>query len=119
MKYLAKRLLLKRVINEKDLYTFNKIKKLYGLDFINKIQNMFNDLNIHENFNAQFNNKYIDVLGPVEAPRFLLRGQYRYRILLKGNNRKNLNKFTRQMLDLSPKPPLVKVIVDVDPYSFM
>ena len=63
--------------------------------------------------------KSIDVLGPVEAPRFLLRGQYRYRILLKGNNRKNLNKFTRQMLDLSPKPPLVKVIVDVDPYSFM
>ena len=63
--------------------------------------------------------KSIDVLGPVEAPRFLLRGQYRYRILLKGKNRKNLNKFTRQMLHLSAKPPLVKVIVDVDPYSFM
>ena len=63
--------------------------------------------------------KFIDVLGPVEAPRFLLRGKYRYRILLKGNNRKNLNNFTRQMLDLFTKPPLVKVIVDVDPYSFM
>ena len=63
--------------------------------------------------------KNIDVLGPTEAQRFLLRGKYRFRILLKGNNRKNLNKFTRKMLDLCKKPPSVKVIIDVDPYSFM
>ena len=34
----------------------------------------------------------IELLGPVEATIFLLRGKYRYRILLKGNNRKNSKK---------------------------
>ena len=63
--------------------------------------------------------KNINILGPVEAPIYLLRGKYRYRILLKGNNRKNLNKFNRKMLDSNPKPSSIKVIVDVDPYSFI
>ncbi len=63
--------------------------------------------------------KEISLLGPVEAPIFLLRGKYRYRILLKGNNRKNLNKLTLNMLKISPKPASIKVVVDVDPYSFM
>ena len=31
----------------------------------------------------------ISVLGPVEAPLNLLKGQFRYRILLKGKSRKN------------------------------
>jgi len=61
----------------------------------------------------------INILGPVEAPIFLLRGQYRFRILIKGNNRQNLNKFTKFILQKCPQPSLVKLIVDVDPYSFM
>ena len=32
--------------------------------------------------------KNISILGPVEAPIFLLRGKYRYRLLMKGNSRK-------------------------------
>jgi len=61
----------------------------------------------------------IELLGPVEATIFLLRGKYRYRILLKGNNRKNLNIFNKKMLNFVDKPSSVKVVVDVDPYSFM
>ena len=64
------------------------------------------------------NDQSIDILGPVEAPIFLLRGKYRYRILLKGSNRNRLNKFTQKMLNFTIKPPPLKVIVDVDPYSF-
>ena len=64
------------------------------------------------------NDKTIDILGPVEAPIFLLRGKYRYRILLKGKNRNTLNKFTQKMLNFTIKPPTLKVVVDVDPYSF-
>ena len=64
------------------------------------------------------NDNRISILGPVQAPIFLLRGKYRFRILLKGGNRKNLNKFTIKMLNFIPKPPSVKVIVDVDPYTF-
>jgi len=60
-----------------------------------------------------------DVLGPVEAPINLLKGQFRYRILLKGKSRKNLNVFTKKMVNSVKIPSAVKVIIDVDPYTFM
>ncbi|MDC0058157.1 primosomal protein N' [Pelagibacteraceae bacterium] len=66
--------------------------------------------------------KYSDdcnVLGPVEAPINLLKGQFRYRILLKGKSRKNLNIFTKKMLNSFKIPSAVKVVIDVDPYTFM
>jgi primosomal protein N' (replication factor Y) len=61
----------------------------------------------------------LNILGPVEAPIFLLRGKYRFRILIKGNNRKILNKFTKFILQKCPPPTNIKLVVDVDPYSFM
>jgi len=61
----------------------------------------------------------ISVLGPVEAPINLLKGQFRYRILLKGKSRKNLNIFTKKMVKSVNIPSVVRVIIDVDPYSFM
>ena len=61
----------------------------------------------------------LSVLGPVEAPIFLLRGQYRFRLLIKGGSRKILNKFTRKIIKLYPPPPSIKLLVDVDPYSFV
>ncbi len=65
------------------------------------------------------NNENIKVLGPVEAPISLLRGQYRYRILIKGDNRKNLNKLTKKIVQKAKLPSSVKLIIDVDPYTFM
>ena len=65
------------------------------------------------------NDENIKVLGPVEAPISLLRGQYRYRILIKGNNRKNLNKLTKIIVGKVKLPSSVKLIIDVDPYTFM
>ncbi|MDC0498243.1 primosomal protein N' [Alphaproteobacteria bacterium] len=59
------------------------------------------------------------VLGPVEAPINLLKGQFRYRILLKGKSRKNLNIFTKKMVSSVKIPSAVRVIIDVDPYTFM
>ena len=59
------------------------------------------------------------VLGPVEAPINLLKGQFRYRILLKGKSRKNLNIFTKKMVSSVKIPSAVKVVIDVDPYTFM
>ena len=63
--------------------------------------------------------KNINILGPVAAPIFLLRGKYRYRLLIRGNSRKTLNEYTRSILKKSPTPSSLKVIIDVDPYSFM
>jgi len=65
------------------------------------------------------NNENIKVLGPVEAPIALLRGQFRFRILIKGNNRKNINKLTKKIVRDAKLPASVKLIIDVDPYSFM
>ncbi len=65
------------------------------------------------------NDENIKVLGPVEAPIFLLRGHYRYRILIKGNNRKKLNKLTKKIVGSTNLPSSLKLIIDVDPYTFM
>ena len=61
----------------------------------------------------------INILGPVEAPINLLKGQFRYRILLKGKNRKNLNIFTKKMVSSVKIPSSVRLVIDVDPYTFM
>ena len=61
----------------------------------------------------------IIIFGPVEAPIFLLRGQYRFRLLIKANNRSLLNQYTKYLLQKCPIPSSIKLVVDVDPYSFM
>ena len=63
-------------------------------------------------------NSNVNILGPVESPIFLLRGLYRYRLLLKGDSRRYLNKFTRNLIKNMPPPSNLRVIIDVDPYSF-
>ena len=63
--------------------------------------------------------KTISILGPVEAPLFLLRGKYRYRILLKGKSRRSLNNFTRKMIKNCPSPSNLRIVIDVDPYTFL
>ncbi len=69
-----------------------------------------------------FNKKYSDevtVLGPVEAPINLLKGQFRFRILIKGKSRRNLNNLTKKMLSSIKIPSNVRIVIDVDPYTFM
>ncbi len=68
---------------------------------------------------SNYKPKNITILGPVEAPIFLLRGQYRFRLLIKGNSRKILNEYTRFLLKKYPIPTSLRRIIDVDPYSFM
>ena len=61
----------------------------------------------------------VSILGPVEAPIFLMRGKYRFRLLIKGNSRKVVNNYTKLLLNSCPEPQNIKKIVDVDPYSFL
>ena len=61
----------------------------------------------------------ITILGPVEAPLFLLRGQYRFRLLLKAKSRSKLNNFTRNLFKYCPIPHNLRLIIDVDPYTFI
>ncbi len=62
----------------------------------------------------------IDLLGPAEAPIFMVRGRYRFRILVKTSRRVDVQAFLRAMLDGAPKPKgNLRVYVDIDPQSFL
>jgi primosomal protein N' (replication factor Y) len=59
------------------------------------------------------------ILGPAPAPLALLRGRYRYRLLLNARRSAGLQQVIRQWLALVDHPPGVRVGVDIDPYSFV
>ncbi len=60
------------------------------------------------------------VLGPAEAPIALLRGRYRFRLLVKTERTIDLQSYLRDWLARGPKlRGNVRVTVDVDPQSFL
>jgi primosomal protein N' (replication factor Y) len=62
----------------------------------------------------------IVVLGPAEAPLALLRGRWRFRLLVKAPRSADVQGFLRALLAAAPKPKgNVRVDVDVDPMSFL
>jgi primosomal protein N' (replication factor Y) (superfamily II helicase) len=61
----------------------------------------------------------IAVLGPAPAPLSLLRGQHRLRLLLHTSRSVNIQSVIREWLGKTRRPNAVRVMVDVDPYSFM
>jgi primosomal protein N' (replication factor Y) len=62
----------------------------------------------------------IMVLGPAEAPLALIRGRHRFRLLVHGPERANMQAFLRQMIGSAPRPRgSVRVSVDIDPQSFL
>ncbi|QDY99919.1 primosomal protein N' [Nitratireductor mangrovi] len=65
-------------------------------------------------------NADIQVLGPAEAPLALIGGRYRFRLLVHGGKRADLQSFARAMLAAAPRPRgSVRVQVDIDPQSFL
>jgi primosomal protein N' (replication factor Y) len=62
----------------------------------------------------------IHVLGPAEAPLSVIRGRYRYRLLVKASREADLQAYLRLWLDAVEKPKGdVRLAVDIDPYSFL
>lgn len=62
----------------------------------------------------------ISVLGPAEAPLALVRGRYRFRLLLQGTRRANMQSFIRAMIAKGPKiRGTTRVQIDIDPQSFI
>ncbi|MET3580972.1 primosomal protein N' (replication factor Y) [Mesorhizobium robiniae] len=60
------------------------------------------------------------VLGPAEAPLSLLGGRHRFRLLIQGERRADMQGFIRAMLADGPKiRGSVRVQVDIDPQSFL
>jgi primosomal protein N' (replication factor Y) (superfamily II helicase) len=61
----------------------------------------------------------IAVLGPAPAPLAMLRGQHRMRLLLHVSRNVNIQSVLRAWLHAASWPTGVRVMVDVDPYSFL
>ncbi len=62
----------------------------------------------------------ISVLGPAEAPLALVRGRYRFRLLVHGRRSSDMQAFLRSMLAHAPKERgSVHVQLDIDPQSFL
>jgi primosomal protein N' (replication factor Y) len=62
----------------------------------------------------------IMILGPAEAPLALVAGRHRFRLLMQGERRADMQGFVRAMLADGPKPRgSVRVQVDIDPQSFL
>jgi primosomal protein N' (replication factor Y) (superfamily II helicase) len=60
------------------------------------------------------------VLGPAEAPLALIRGRYRFRLLVKSRRAFDLSAYLRAWLAAAPKTKgNLKLEVDVDPQSFL
>ena len=62
----------------------------------------------------------VRVLGPAEAPLALVRGRYRFRLLVKAPRALRSLGYLRDWLAAAPKPKgKLKLEVDVDPQSFL
>ena len=61
----------------------------------------------------------MDVYGPAPAPLAMLRGRHRYRLLIHARRGLDVQDVVRAWLGALDWPPKVRVIVDVDPYSFV
>ncbi|GHC73833.1 primosomal protein N' [Limoniibacter endophyticus] len=62
----------------------------------------------------------IAILGPAEAPLAVLAGRHRFRLLVQGEKRSDLQGFIRQLLERAPKERgSLRVHVDIDPQSFL
>jgi primosomal protein N' (replication factor Y) len=59
------------------------------------------------------------VLGPAPAPLAMLRGRHRHRLLVQARRDLPLPAILRGWLARVPVPSAVRVVVDVDPYSFV
>ena len=58
------------------------------------------------------------IFGPAPAPLSLLRGRYRYRLLLKSGRDTNVQKIVREWLSRIKIPGAARIRIDVDPYAF-
>ncbi|MBV1918890.1 MAG: primosomal protein N' [Sphingomonadaceae bacterium] len=61
----------------------------------------------------------IAILGPAPAPLALLRGRYRYRLLINARRSAQVQRVIRDWLGPLHFPRSIRVSVDIDPYSFV
>jgi primosomal protein N' (replication factor Y) len=62
----------------------------------------------------------VQVLGPAEAPLAVMKGRYRFRLLVKSARNVDLSRYLRDWIAAGPQPKgNLKLEIDVDPQSFL
>ncbi|WP_458758635.1 primosomal protein N' [Afipia sp. TerB] len=62
----------------------------------------------------------VQVLGPAEAPLAVIKGRYRFRLLVKSARNVDLSRYLRDWIAAGPQPKgNLKLEIDVDPQSFL
>lgn len=61
----------------------------------------------------------LHLLGPAPAPLYMLRGKFRYRLLVKADRSLNLPDYMRGWVDALDVPSSVRIKIDIDPMSFL
>jgi primosomal protein N' (replication factor Y) len=65
------------------------------------------------------NTEGIDVYGPADAPLSLVRGMWRKRFLVRADRNRDLQGFMNAWLKSLKAPNAVRVVTDIEPYSFL
>lgn len=63
--------------------------------------------------------KGIEVLGPAKAPLYRLRGELRMRFLVKAGRKIRIQSYIRDWMNRVRIPSPVRLVIDIDPYSFL
>lgn len=63
--------------------------------------------------------KEVQLLGPAPAPMSFLRGQHRYRLILRSAKKFHIQKYIKAVLERVKAPSALKVKIDIDPFSFV
>jgi len=61
----------------------------------------------------------VQILGPAPAPIALLRGKYRWRIMINAEKKVNIQNVVRTILKPHKIPQSIKIHIDIDPVSFV
>jgi len=61
----------------------------------------------------------VEIWGPAEPPRAMVRGWHRRRILVRANKEIDISAYLRAWKKRVKTPPSVRVTLDIEPYSFM
>ncbi len=62
----------------------------------------------------------LEVLGPAEAPLALIAGRHRFRLLVHGERRSDIQSFIRALIAAGPRARgSIRVQIDIDPQSFL
>lgn len=62
----------------------------------------------------------ISVLGPAEAPLAIIRGRHRFRLLIHGTKRADIQAYIKAIIHKAPAPKgSLRIQIDIDPQSFL